>query len=317
LALPAQADQENGKKWHIELFGGYSTLNPADLNKRPEFDELFEDYYTEQRYGYYHSNYGDFVTYTGQVNGEFNKIKSAFPIGFRLKYQLNPDLSISVGIKYLANKQTSQVSHRYDIISVNPDGVQFYDEFTLTRENNPYSLSVKAYVPMVGVHYRLWENRSIHLEGYLAAGPLFAQCDHMRQRIASSVDSYEYTTTTESSFEMEGSGTGIAVDLGVQIKLRMVQSIHLLVESGYSLQVASNISGPGSVETKTWDSNSEGYTESDTWDGSWAMVESSFNREWGTVRYAFPTNQYGTQGLSDFKLNLSGFQIRVGISLDL
>ncbi len=318
LAVPAaSASQENGKKLQVEVFGGFSTLNPKDLNGRAEYDRLYEDFYTELRYGYYHNAYGNFATYSGTVGGEFNKIKLALPVGLRLKYALTPALSVSLGFKYLSNRRDSSVTYRYDVRLVAPDAFQFYDEFTLFQENDPYSISAKAYVPMVGIHYKLGKIRSFNLEAFLAAGPMFAECDFMRRRYASSLDSYDYLTELDSSLEMKGKGTGLALEAGLQINLRLLKQVYLLIEGGYAYQMAGRVSGPGSAETTTRDSNMAGYTDAASWDGQWTMVEGYLENEWGSFPYAYPTGQPGTENAPNFKLNLSGAQVRLGLSFRL
>jgi hypothetical protein len=318
LAVPVmQASQDNEKRIRFELYGGYSNLNLADLNQRPEYDRLYENYFTEDRYAYYHAAFGNFVTYSGRIDGEFKRIDYALPIGIRVRYDLNPTLALSVGFKYLSSRQDSRVTHKYDIRIINPDGVQFYDEFSMTVENGPYSLSVEAYVPMLGIHYKVGAIRAINLEAYAAAGPVFANCDFLRQRLSTTVDTYEYEIEQSLSQAMEGKGTGLALDVGLQMNIQMIENIHLLLEGGYAVQFAGNLSGPGNSESGYDDSNSIGFTENAAWEGPWAVVEGSLDREWGNLPYSYPTNRYGTEGLSDFRLDLSGFQIRMGISFRL
>jgi hypothetical protein len=318
LAAPlVRASQEDGKKLQVELFGGFSTLNPKDLNGRAQYDRLYEDFYTELRYGYYHDAYGNFVTYSGRVDGEFNEIKRALPVGLRLKYNLTPALAVSLGFKYLSDKRDSRVTYEYDVRMIAPDAVQFYDEFTLLQENSPYSISAKAYIPMVGIHYRLGKVRFLNLEAYLAAGPMFARCEFMRRRYASSLDSYEYQTETDSSLEMSGKGTGLALEAGIQVNLKLFQNVSLLMEGGYAYQMAWSISGPGSSETTTRDSNMAGYTDSASWDGRWTMAEGYLENEWGRFSYSYPTGQAGTGNAGDFRLDLSGAQVRIGLSFRL
>ncbi len=318
LVVPALwASQESGRKFRIELYGGYSQLNLDDLNRRVEYDQRYESYYTEERYAYYHAAFGNFVTYSGRMDGEFNRINDALPLGIRLRYDINPSLGVSIGFKYLSSEQDSRVTHRYDIQITNPDGVQFYDEFSMTVENNPYSLSVEAYVPMVGIHYKLGEINTIDLEAYLAGGPVFARCDFFQKRLSTATDAYEYTIEQSFSHEMEGKGTGLALDAGVQMNIKMFNRLYLLLEGGYALQFAGNISGPGSAETGYRDSNSTGFTESSAWEGPWAMVQGTLNQEWGDFAYSYPSNRYRNEDLPDFRLDLSGFQIRMGISFRL
>ncbi|MCP4229537.1 MAG: hypothetical protein GY771_05255, partial [bacterium] len=68
--------QGGEKKIQFELYGGYSLLDPADLNAQAEYDETYLRFYTEDRYSYYHSQAGDFYTYSGGAEGEFKKIKN-------------------------------------------------------------------------------------------------------------------------------------------------------------------------------------------------------------------------------------------------
>jgi hypothetical protein len=308
------ASPEGGRRIRIELYGGFSTLNPRDLNARPEYDRLYEDYYTEMRYGAYHAAYGDYVTYSGQVNGQFNKIKQALPVGLRLKYELNPALSLSVGIKYLSSERESSVSYQYDVRIVDPDGVQFYEEFSLDREYDPYRISARAFLPMVGLHYKLGGSRFLTVEAFLCAGPLLGRCHFESRRYAVTLDSYGYSREVEESVEMTGRGTGLALDAGVQLRVRMAAGAFLFFEGGYAYQSCGKISGPGDSETSDRDSNAEGYTENAAWEGRWVLVEGRFNSEWGQADFSYPTNQYRTVHTPDFKLDLSGFQLRLGLS---
>jgi hypothetical protein len=312
------ASGTDGKKFQIEFYGGFSLLNPVDLNRRVEYDHSYEQFFTEDRYSYYHSLYGNYFTYSGQREGEFKKIKHALPMGARIKYCLNPSISVSFGFKYLTKEQNSQVTHRYDVRSVIPDAVFSYDEFSSIRKNAPYTLSVKGYAPLVGIHYKVGRNnRPINFESYVTAGPLFATCRFARQRHFRQSNAYGYWYEQNLFYEIEGKGTGIALDAGVRVNIEVIKNIDLFIEGGYSYQRAGNISGPGSSENEYSDLNSSGYTESVSWEGTWAIISSSFTYEWGVLPYLFPSNEYGTQGLSDFCLNLSGFQLRVGVSFKL
>ncbi len=311
------ASESEAKKFQIDLYGGFSMLNPADLNTRAEFDQNYERFFTEDRHRGYQSFFGDYYNYSGQINGEFKEIKSALPVAIRFRYYLKPSISVSLGFKYLSKTQDSQVNHQYDVRWINPDGVFFYDESSTATENNPYTLSVKGYVPMVGIHFKVAEIRSIKLEVYMAGGPLFARCGFARQRNSRRSDSYGYWYEQTLSYEIQGKGTGIALETGLHANINIVKTINLFIEGGYSYQRVGEISGPGSSETEFRDLNSIGYSESSSWQGPWAMVQGSYNRNWGNMPYRFPSNEYGTDGFSDFKVDLSGFQIRIGVSFRL
>jgi hypothetical protein len=316
---PLFASETEGKafKIQIEFYGGFSMLNPIDLNQRSEYDTTYERYYTEDRYSYYHFLYGDYFTYSGQIEGEFKKIKHALPMGVRVKYCLNPAISVSLGFRYLSKSEDSQVTHRYDVRSINPDAVTFYDEFFFVRENTPYTLSVKGYAPLIGVHYKVRRNQPVNFEGYVSVGPFFAKCGFMRQRHYRQTNLYGYWYEQNLTYEIEGKGTGIVLDAGVRMNVEVLKNIDLFIEGGYSYQRAGNVIGPGSRETVFTDLNSSEYTESSTWEGKWAVISGSFDSGWGELPYQFPSNEYGTEGLSGFSIDLSGFQLRIGVSLKL
>ncbi len=313
-SLHAAAD---GKKFQVEIYGGFSLLNPAHLNNRADYDRTFEQFYTEDRYSYFHGLSGDLYTYSGQVDGQYNKIKNAFPMGIRLKYNLGSSLSVSLGFKYLSRTRDSSVTHRYDVRFVAPDAILYYDEFSTTRENSPYSLFAGGYAPMVGIHYKIGGGRAVNLEAYAAAGPLFASCRFSRLRSFREESVYGYWYESTRTDEIEGKGTGIALDAGVRVNIRVVKGIDLFIEGGYSFQRAGGISGAGSFEIEIVDSNSSGYIETGTWEGTWVMVPGVLDREWGQRSYQYPSNRDGNDGASEFKLDLSGFQLKVGISFSL
>jgi hypothetical protein len=60
-----------------------------------------------------------------------------------------------------------------------------------------------------------------------------------------------------------------------------------------------------------------GYTDSASWDGRWTMVEGYLENEWGRFPYSYPTGQAGSGNAQDFKLDLSGAQVRIGLSFRL
>jgi len=302
-----------GNKFQLELYGGFSMLNPRDLNQRVDYDKIYEEFYHERQYRFYNSWLGDNFTYSTQVEGKLKKIKNALPLGLRLKYSLNPSLSVSIGFKYLSKRQDSRVAYRYDVRSLNPDDLFYYDEFSASSESSPYSLFVKGYAPMLGIHYKIKVNRFLDLEAYVTAGPLFAECSYARQQRYYELNSYDYWYEQNVSYEIKGKGKGAAVDTGIRINLEAIKNIDLFIECGYVFQEAVNFSGPGSKETVYHDVNSSGYTASTSWEGAWDMIRWEFNRPWGYLNGNFPSNEYGTN-YKGFVLDLSGFQVRMGIS---
>ena len=302
-----------GNKFQLELYGGFSMLNPRDLNQQADYDTINEEFYHEWKYIYYDLLLGDNFTYSSQVEGELKRIKNALPWGLRLRYSLNPSLSFSIGFKYLSKRQDSQVAYQYEVRSLNPYDLFYYDEFSAASESSPYSLSVKGFVPMVGIHYKIKGNRFLAFEGYLTIGPLLAECSHTRQQRYYELNSYGYWYEQNVSYEIKGKGLGAAVDTGVRMNINVVKNIDLFIECGYAILKAYNFSGPGSKETVFNDVNSSGFTETTSWEGKWDIIHREFNSPWTQWNANFPSNEYGTDN-TGFVLDLSGFQVRMGIS---
>jgi hypothetical protein len=188
-----------------------------------------------------------------------------------------------------------------------------YDEFSASSESSPYSLFVKGYAPMIGIHYKIKGNRFLDFEAYLTIGPFFAECSYTRQHRYYKSNSYGYWYEQNVSYEIKGKGKGGAMDAGIRINLDVMKNIDLFIECGYAILKAYDFSGPGSKETVFNDVNSSGYTESTSWEGTWDIIRWEFNRPWGSWNANFPSNEYGTDN-TGFMLDLSGFQVRMGIS---
>jgi hypothetical protein len=311
------ASGDRADKLQIELYGGYSLLNPWDLNQRAGFDLIYDEFNTLWKYRYYHSLLGDNFTYSGQLEAEYKKIKNAIPLGLRIRYSMTPSLSVSIGFKYLSKREESRSGYHFDVRSLNPDDVFYYNEFSITKEISPYSLFVKAYIPMVGIHYKIKSNRFLNFEAYFTFGPVFAECGFAKQQHYRDSNSYGYWYEQDDSYDIKGKGTGAAVDTGIRMNINVVKNIDLFIECGYALQGAINISGPGSIESVFNEVNSSGYSESNSWEGTWAVIGYEFNRPWGYLYHGYPSNEYPAEDYMKFKLDLSGFQIRMGISFIL
>lgn len=81
------------------------------------------------------------------------------------------------------------------------------------------------------------------------------------------------------------------------------------IETGYAYQVVKDLEGPGY-------SRSNGEVEE--WEDEWGMKEYYKAQYWGIVdsmyasnSWKYPKNQLWVRG---FKLDLSGFQVRIGVS---
>lgn len=315
LALCNGTSIAANKRFKLELFGGLALLNPADLNTLPQYDQAYEEYFSVTRYNYYHNRYGQFFTFTEDKQGELKQIEQAPALGARLKYRLSGNWWLSLGFKYMKKEEISGFNYMFIVHSIDPDAVVFDMTSTITRRNDPYSLEVKSYSPMLGIHYQLGEDRFINLEGFITAGPVFGSTSYFKERLYHEIDQYGYWYQRSSSTYMEGNGTGIAAEVGLQINVRIFKGFRFFVEGSYAYQRTGKISGKGSSQTAYADVFSEGYINSSTWEGDWIMLTSQLEQDWGDLFMPFPANWLTFDNPTYFKLDLSGLQLRAGLSI--
>ncbi len=303
---PEEKSRKIKERFQVELFGGFSTLNPADLNLRAQHDEEFIKFNYEDRYAF-EKEYGNIVSYTKDMEGKFVQIKHAMPLGFRLKYLLNQSIAISLGFEYISRNKSSDIRIQYTIV----DSIlgQYFEE----REISPFTLSTEGYIPSIGIHYEKKITPSIGIEGFLTGGPLFANCsyflDYRSTPIAGETPIIELAGWGE--LEVKGKGTGVALNGGIRINVDMGRNFGLFLEGGYAFQVVNKLSGPGSQVYN--------YVTRE-WEGIWEIKEIFVERAWGNIYYQLPSNYWEKESedkyykIRDFKLDLSGFQIKIGIS---
>jgi hypothetical protein len=292
------------ERFQVEFFGGFSTLNPADLNLRAQYEKKAVKFDLDERYAF-EKNYGNIVSYTKDMEGEFVQIKHAFPFGFRLKYFLNPSIAISLGFEYISKNQGSDIRIRYTIVD------SILGQYNYEKEIAPFALSTEGLIPSLGIHYRKKINRSIEIEGFLTGGPLFANCsyflDYRSTPIADETPIIELADWGE--LEEKGKGTGVALNGGIRINLDIGRNFGLFLEGGYAFQVVYKLSGPGS---HVYNYDARG------WEGEWGIKELLAERDWGNTYYQWPSNSWEGEEknykIRDFKLDLSGFRIKIGIS---
>jgi hypothetical protein len=292
---------KNKKKFQIELYGGFSTLDPADLNLRAEGEEQEEKFFYQDYYDYM-KDY-NLISYHQISGGEFKKITNAIPYGFRFKYYLNRSISISLGLKYLSRGRVSHINNQFQL--------QYeFGEYREKSEYSPYTLSANALTPLLGIHLTRHISNFIAIEGYFLGGPLWAECSYAFElhRERYSVNSNLSFPSSDWRVEEKGKGMGFVLEGGVRINKYMWKNFYLFIEGGYAFQVVNKLSGPGN----------ETYGQViSSWEGEWGIKEYNIIRDWGNLYSPFPSNYWETAGeakLRDFKLDLSGFQLRMGFS---
>lgn len=311
LALtPAQLQAEEAgklKKFQLELFGGYTALNPTDLNLLVDYENRIQEFSYDRYLEYLQAN-GQILSWTQNQSGERREIKRAYPFGGRLKYFLNRNIAISLGFKYMSSSQESDLDYQYIRNEL------FDEEYIEDVAYSPFAISAKAYMPMVGVHVVKRFRNALALEGYVAGGPMFVKSHFISDWTYEwRVEGPDYGYTVVNSIgriEQQGSGTGIAIDFGGRLSYPVIRSLEFFLEGGYAYQVAKNLSGPG-LETRG--------TSNVTWNGTWSVRQETMSADWGEIDLELPTNHTSLNSdevrTRDFELNLSGFQFRLGLSL--
>lgn len=301
--------EKNGlkhKRFQIELYGGFSTLNLSDYNLLADYDFQIQNFFYDVYYDYLRDN-GQISSWSKEQDGKYKKIKNVIPFGFRLKIYLNNSIAFSAGFKYLSRNHSNDLDYQYVITENN--GSQYIDN----KKFSPYSLSVRGHAEMAGIHFEKKIMDSIGIEAYFMGGPLFVECVYMADWL------YElwyrddvYTLLmydNDSMLEESGTGTGFVLDFGGRINIALKHNLGLFFEGGYAYQVAKKISGSG---RETRDNSTT------SWQGEWGIIEENIQTPWGNLELQLPTNYWKGWSkdlkIRDFKLDLSGFQMRIGVS---
>jgi hypothetical protein len=293
-------------KFQIEIYSGFSSLNPEDLNLVTETDRRIQEFLYDN-YHQYLENRGDIYSWSKEMTGDFGEISRARPLGFRLKYCWKPSIAFSIGFKYLSKKQDSSLSYEYT------RDFYWYQQID-RRKYSLYTVSTRASALLVGIHLVKKLNSFIDIEGYLSGGPLFARCSYASQWESEwweqETDSSLLLFKEEGMLEQQGSGTGVAVDGGIRLNFHISRNFGFFVAGGYAYQSVGNISGPGKEQRGDYTAE---------WEGDWGIKRDRLQTDWGTLEVEYPTNYWqegtvdGSRKVRDFKLDLSGFQLRAGI----
>jgi len=288
------------KNFQIDFYGGVSTLNPADLNLRSEFDEKTDRFYNDGHFDYRASQNSNF-SYRKIESGDYPRIKNAFLMGLRIKYYLSRHIGFSVGFQRLSRKLTKDVINQYAF-------PYDYGEFQYRCVYLPYTLSVQGYIPSFGLHFRTPLKGLLAAGGFLEVGPVFANCAYTLEYTEEWI-SPEGNLLDKSSpwfIEEKGKGTGYALDAGLRIFIDLGK-LFPFIESSYAYQKIKSLSGHGFELIDFLER---------TWEGEWGIRQGTASSEWGDLTYERPSN-YWDGSISkhrDFTLDLSGFQFRIGIS---
>ena len=293
-------------RWRIEMFGGLAKMSPDDLNLRATFDDMYNTFYVDD-YFQYQKEQGEIVSFVKTNDGgKANLLKHSIPVGIRFRYSITNWFDFSLGLTYLTGTRKSSFKNRFEVVENGGPTALYTEEFL------NYTLAAKGFVPTVGIHMGKRISPSLRLEAYFTGGPLFAECLYSiewNSEWPASGSSGDFGNLEEGLLEEKGTGTGLALQTGVKMDLDFAKHYGLFMEGGYAYQAVSTVSGPG---TRSFPSHR------DSWEGEWAMKQDIQIRPWGTARFLWPSNGWEIFGgtwwrARDFELDLSGFQVRIGI----
>jgi hypothetical protein len=304
-SIPKPRMTRNGR-WRVEMYGGYAGINPGDLNLRATFDDMYDHFYSED-YFRYQVKQGEIISFTKtNEGGKARLLRHSIPVGIRLRYGITRWLDISFGFNYFTSARESRYKNTFEVFALADSPALYTDEFL------SYTLSASGYVPSVGIHLGKRITRFLRMEGFLTGGPLFAECSYYIDWSSGwpIVDANgDFGNLKEGFLEEKGSGTGLALQVGAKLDFDFAKRYGLFIEGAYAYQSVSDISGPG-IRSMT--------SHRETWEGDWGIKQDVRVRPWGTASFLWPSNAWVvSQGTwwraRDFELDLSGFQVRLGI----
>lgn len=292
--------------WRIELSGGLAAIDPADLNLRGTFDSLSTEFYGNDYLTYLVSQ-GQIASFTrASEGGAIRPLQRSLPFAVRLRRRLARWLDVSLGFSFLSGARRSALANSYEVAELDGSTSSYADSL------DDYTLSVRGYLPTIGVHAGGSLSPTLRLEASLAGGPLFAECRYSF-RYASTMpapgDDGPIDVLQNGSMEERGRGTAAAFQLGLKADYLLTRRTGIFVEGGYAFQSVRGVHGPGTRSDTGL---------RDTWEGEWAMKQKVQVEPWGTGRFLWPSNAWELFGgewwrARDFELDLSGFQLRVGV----
>jgi len=298
---------EGRRRWRAELFGGWGAMTPRDLNMRASRDESDVLFYYDD-YLRYRIRQGEIASFSKtDLGGNIRLIKSGLPFGIRIRYSLRSWLDVSLGLSGFKTQRTTTNKNTYQVVG--PNG----GTTTLTHQFKNYRLEAAGLIPMLGLHVGTRISRAFRLEGSFTGGPMFAACKYSltyHNQLPNRILSGDFSDTLDGFIEEEGVGAGLALEASLRAEYQVWDRFGIFIEGGYARRTASSFEGPGT--------RIEG-AERENWEGEWGIKESVDTQPWGAFHSVWPSNGWLGFGdyfwrTRDFKLDLSGAQLRMGVS---
>ena len=317
-ALPAAAPRRG---WFVEGAVGLARLTPADLNARPESQQRRIDFLYRQGYEALQRVAGGAFSYqlTEPEGSGLHGLGNGFPLRLRVGRAIGPRLVLFAGLEFLGRQRTSFLAQAYTVSDLRPDQVTPPGTDVVDVGFPEIFLEARAWLPQLGASVDLYRKGNWTAALRLAAGPMLAAVRLCESQYYKRTEADGYWTEWRQVVDMKGRGTGMAFDAAARLALALSPRLGLFVEGGYALRRGSRFSGPGTFSYQYRDANATQNPQRLQWDdGEWRVRGYQLQRDWGELSYFLSGNDpAGDADSRRFRLDLSGWQLALGLSLAL
>jgi hypothetical protein len=332
VLLPAAAQEGVQEKrgflspdnWQIDLYGGWTALNPRGLNMFPEYYEKTVPFLNLESYQYNKRAFGSDYSYSASLDARnsFKKITAAYPVGFAIRCHIGSRLDLSLGLSYITRKAKSFYHAQITTDSIPPNaygtwGLDDIDVRDLTYDD--IGVSVKSWIPAAGIHYRFFSAGFIHGELEAAAGPAFASFTQSYHLLDKFTFPNGYWAGNEIQGLGKGKGVGLALSGGGRLSLRLLSRFEVFAAAAYQFVSVPTLTGSFAYSRRYLDVESEPpqFTTAES-TGTWRSYPATYSRNWGRLTVDYPViSNNPSQYPSGIGINLSGVSLRLGVSVRL
>jgi hypothetical protein len=282
-------------RFQLEIYGGFSFLNPRDLNLLSKAEEQSNELLFVERY----------LGWEGYFINDFPRITTALPAGIRLKFRLSGRLAFSIEAEGFRRTREESISGSFT----------YAPSWSLTeaKDYSPYRLGLQGTSVMGGLHYTFSAGRSTELEIGAAAGWTRAEFD-FRSTWTYSIElidpGFTHTSEDGGTLEENGKGDGFAGKVIFRLNRALGRRFGLFVETSATYCRLKSFNGCGR-ETRL------GIPGETVWEGPWGVKREEIEVSWGIASVLVPTNYWegwvADQRERDFVLDLSGARLSLGL----
>lgn len=229
-------------------------------------------------------------------------------------------MGLSIGIQYLNRTQNSNVAMNIDVMDSTHGGGQNIGALSYQYQNPGFLLSFSAWSPQLAAHFGWNIGQALRLEVLVAGGPLYAECRTVSERRTATTDQTGNRMDSLYALEMTGKATSASGEMGGRACLRLLSFLSVFAEGGFTFREVDEVSGTGSSRTTVSDSNGAQDPVTASWNGHWSLLLNDSTASWGRFRVYQPQNRVTTAKgtpFMKFGVNLSGFQLKAGLSFRL